>query len=96
VKSVSAYDAISGVVGAYVVLFPRNQVTTFIFRFLLQVPAWVVLGMWIALQLFNGFAVTEIGAEAGGVAYLAHVGGFATGLLFGFVLLRLPDAGEPR
>ena len=40
--------------------------------------------------------MTEIGAEAGGVAYLAHVGGFATGLLFGFVLLRLPDAGEPR
>ena len=96
VPSLGASGAISGVLGAYIVLFPRNRVTTFIFRFLLQVPAWVVLGMWIALQLFNGFAVTEIGAEAGGVAYLAHVGGFATGLLFGFVLLRLPDAGEPR
>ena len=96
IPSLGASGAISGVLGAYIVLFPGNRVTTFIFRFLLQVPAWVVLGMWIALQLFNGFAATEIGAEAGGVAYLAHVGGFATGLLFGFLLLRLPDAGEPR
>ena len=95
IPSLGASGAISGVLGAYIVLYPGNRVTAFIFRFLLQVPAWVVLGMWIALQLFNGFAVTD-SAAAGGVAYLAHVGGFATGLLFGFVLLRLPDAGEPR
>jgi membrane associated rhomboid family serine protease len=93
VPSLGASGAISGVLGAYIVLYPANRVTAFIFRFLLQVPAWVVLGMWIALQLFNGLAVTDAAAEVGGVAYLAHVGGFATGLLAGFLLLRLPDAG---
>jgi len=96
IPSLGASGAISGVLGAYIVLFPGNRVTAFIFRFLLRVPAWVVLGMWIALQLFSGLAVNGVGAEAGGVAYLAHIGGFATGLLFGFLLLRLPDAGEPR
>src|SRR3989442_9736481 len=66
IPSLGASGAISGVLGAYIVLYPRNRVTAFIFRFLLQVPAWVVLGMWIALQLFNGFAITD-SAEAGGV-----------------------------
>jgi membrane associated rhomboid family serine protease len=96
IPSLGASGAISGVLGAYIVLFPGNRVTAFIFRFLLRVPAWVVLGMWIALQLFSGLAVNDVGSEAGGVAYLAHIGGFASGLLFGFLLLRLPDAGEPR
>jgi membrane associated rhomboid family serine protease len=95
IPSLGASGAISGVLGAYIVLYPGNRVTAFIFRFLLQVPAWVVLGMWIALQLFNGFAVAD-SAAVGGVAYLAHVGGFATGLLAGFLLLRLPDAGARR
>jgi membrane associated rhomboid family serine protease len=96
IPSLGASGAISGVLGAYIVLFPGNRITAFIFRFLLRVPAWVVLGMWIALQLFSGLAVNDVGSEAGGVAYLAHIGGFASGLLFGFLLLRLPDAGEPR
>jgi membrane associated rhomboid family serine protease len=90
VPSLGASGAISGVLGAYIVLYPRNRVTVFVFRFLMQVPAIVAIGMWIALQVVSSLADPT---GAGGVAYLAHIGGFASGALVGLLLRALPDRG---
>lgn len=84
VPSLGASGAISGVLGGYISLFPRRRVTVFVFWFLAEVPAIVVLGLWIVLQVVSGFgALGE--AAAGGVAYAAHIGGFFAGLF----LIRL-------
>jgi membrane associated rhomboid family serine protease len=90
IPSLGASGAISGVLGAYIVLYPRNRVTVFLFRFLTQVPALVAIGMWIALQLVSSLADPT---GSGGVAYLAHIGGFAAGLVVGLLLRALPDRG---
>ena len=79
VPTIGASGAISGVLGAYLVLHPRAQVLVLIFfRFPVTLPAWIVLGSWIGLQLFNA-AMETGGSGGGGVAWLAHVGGFAAG-----------------
>ncbi len=87
VPMVGASGAISGVLGAYLVLFPGAHVTTlivlgFFFR-LVQIPAMVVLGFWIVLQVLNGLG--SFGAS-GGVAFFAHIGGFVAGMGLLFVL----------
>jgi len=91
IPSLGASGAISGVLGAYIVLYPRNRVTVFVFRFLTQVPALVAIGMWIVLQVVSSLADPT---GAGGVAYLAHIGGFAAGALVGVLLRALPDRGR--
>jgi membrane associated rhomboid family serine protease len=75
------------VLGAYIVLFPGNRVTVFMFRFLTQVPALVAIGIWIAFQLFANFTAPVGG---GGVAYLAHIGGFAAGVVAGLLFRAIP------
>ena len=80
IPTLGASGAISGVLGAYIVLFPGNRVTVFMFRFLTQVPALVAIWIWIAFQLFANFTTPTGG---GGVAYLAHIGGFAAGVAAG-------------
>jgi membrane associated rhomboid family serine protease len=92
IPTLGASGAISGVLGAYIVLFPRNRVTVLLFRFPAQVPAIVAIGIWIVFQLISGFGAT-VEESGGGVAYMAHIGGFAAGLVAGF-LLRL--VGERR
>jgi membrane associated rhomboid family serine protease len=81
VPMVGASGAIAGVMGAYLVKFPRSHVvilTWFLVIFTFDVPAWVMLIYWFALQVFGGFgSITE--ASSGGTAFLAHVGGFVTG-----------------
>ncbi len=83
VPMVGASGAIAGVMGAYLVKFPRSRVvmiTFLLFIFTFQVPAWLMLIYWFALQVFGGVgSVTE--ASQGGVAFFAHVGGFLTGVL---------------
>jgi membrane associated rhomboid family serine protease len=81
---VGASGAISGVLGAYIVLFPRGNIRTLVFLgffvTVLMIPAWAQIGLWILLQFFNGFASLGIRTEeGGGVAYFAHIGGFLAG-----------------
>ena len=75
---VGASGAIAGVMGGYLLLFPKARVDIFFFYRMLPVPAWIVLAFWFGLQVFQGSTLTT---EAGGVAYWAHAGGFAAGLL---------------
>jgi membrane associated rhomboid family serine protease len=90
IPSLGASGAISGVLGGYILLFPKNRVRVLLFNFFTQVPAWVALGIWFAYQLLFGFA--SIGVEGGGVAYGAHIGGFIAGLvLVKFFVIGRPD-----
>ncbi len=87
VPALGASGAISAVLGAYIVLEPRNRILTLIFIFLIRVPAIVVLGVWFALQFMSG--VTSLGTHVnGGVAVWAHVGGFLLGALVAFATKR--------
>ncbi len=79
IPSLGASGAISGVLGGYLILFPKNQVRVFVIGTILHVPAFVTLGLWIGLQLLSGWG--SIGAEGGGVAYAAHIGGFIAGMI---------------
>lgn len=76
IPMLGASGAISGVLGGYVLLFPRRQVRAIIFNFLTTVPAFVAIGIWIVYQLVSGY-FTDPGT--GGVAYAAHIGGFIAG-----------------
>ena len=85
---IGASGAISAVLGAYIVLYPGTRVRVGFpfFRFFIlpmTLPAYMVLGLWFILQVFNGTAA--LSSQAGGVAFWAHVGGFVFGLLFAFI-----------
>lgn len=79
IPSLGASGAISGVMGGYMLLFPRNRVRVFMFRFVTEVPAIFALGIWIIFQIISGIGM--LGGEETGVAYAAHIGGFIAGLL---------------
>jgi membrane associated rhomboid family serine protease len=81
VPSLGASGAISGVMGAYLVLHPNRRVTVILLRILTQVPAWVAVGMWFVFQVINSLAGGA--GDGGGVAYAAHIGGFIAGAGFG-------------
>jgi membrane associated rhomboid family serine protease len=83
IPNVGASGAIAGVLGGYLLLYPRARITTLVFRFITQVPAYVVLGFWFVLQLFQGVGSLSVptDADTGGVAFFAHVGGFVVGLV---------------
>jgi membrane associated rhomboid family serine protease len=82
VPAVGASGAISGVLGGYLLLFPNNQVRVLTRGGIAHVPALVVLGFWIVIQLFNGIGSMAATSETGGgVAYMAHIGGFVAGLV---------------
>lgn len=88
VPSLGASGAISGVLGGYILLFPRNRVTVLMFNFLTDVPAFVALGIWFIFQLISGLGM--LGGDLGGVAYGAHIGGFIAGL----VLIKIFEIGK--
>jgi membrane associated rhomboid family serine protease len=84
IPNVGASGAIAGVLGAYILLFPTAQVRVAIGYMVTMMPAVLVLGLWIALQIFSGvgsIAATDENSSQGGVAYMAHVGGFIAGLV---------------
>jgi len=87
IPMLGASAAISGVLAAYVVYFPRNRVSIWFLFQLAEVPALIVIGLWIVMQLVSGVGTLASRPTTGGVAYLAHVGGFACGLV-GALLLR--------
>ena len=89
VPTLGASGAVAGVLGGYIVLFPRARVLTFVFIvfffLFLQLRAVVVLGLWFALQAVSAYFDLAQPTSGGGVAYAAHVGGF----VFGLALIRL-------
>ena len=91
IPSLGASGAISGVLGGYLVLFPKRQVKVILLRMLTTVPAIVAIGLWFVLQLIQAFGVISAGPQSGGgVAFMAHVGGFVAGL----ILVKLFTAGR--
>ncbi|QEG43207.1 rhomboid family intramembrane serine protease [Roseimaritima ulvae] len=95
IPNLGASGAIAGVMGAYLVLFPRNRVNAVFFYVIVTIPAVWVLGMWIAMQFVNSVgSIAATSESAGGVAYLAHVGGFVAGVLAA-LLCRMMIRREP-
>ncbi len=97
IPNLGASGAIAGVLGAYLLLFPRARVDVLVANVMTSLPALVVIGLWFVLQLFSGvgsIARTDETADAGGVAYMAHVGGFVAGLAI--ALLVRGRGGPPR
>ena len=93
IPSLGASGAISGVMGGYLVLHPHRRVRVIIMRALTTVPAYVAVGLWFVFQLISAFGVIGQGPQAGGgVAFMAHIGGFIAGL----VLVRVFAAGRRR
>ena len=76
IPSLGASGAISGVLGGYLLLFPKRRVTVFLFRMMTDVPAYVALGLWILMQVGQSY----LSGGRDGVAYAAHIGGFIAGL----------------
>ena len=90
IPTIGASGAIAGVLGAYLVVFPKARVRTLIFLVrivrVIQLPAIVVLGFWFVLQLFSGVVSIGVTTTGGGVAWFAHIGGFVAGLAVGLFL----------
>lgn len=87
IPTLGASGAISGVLAAYLLYFPRNRVRVLVgMRYVTEVPALMMIGLWILLQLVSGFGAIAVTEQTGGVAYWAHIGGFAAGLALAFVL----------
>jgi membrane associated rhomboid family serine protease len=79
IPTVGASGAISGVLGGYLIMYPRNRVYVMTYGGVATVPAILMLGLWILLQFINGLGSIANTPETGGVAYIAHIGGFLAG-----------------
>ena len=92
IPNVGASGAIAGVLGAYLMLFPRAKVLSWVFPvFFFNVRAWFYLGLWFVFQLVDGGYAFTHPEEVGGIAYFAHIGGF----VFGFLAVRPAMIGRP-
>lgn len=100
--AIGASGAISGVMGAYLLKFPRSQVKTLIFIFVLvttfDVPAPLMIGYWIFIQVLSGFGslAAHAGSAGGGTAWFAHIGGFLAGMILVFAFPSQPPARSIR
>jgi len=99
IPMIGASGAIAGVMGAYFVLFPHSRVLTIVFILLfvdiIEIPAIFFLGIWFLMQFFSGVGSLGSGSASGGVAFWAHVAGFATGAGIG-AMWRLGETSERR
>jgi len=85
IPSLGASGAISGVLAAYFVFFPQNRVLVYAFYNAFWAPALLVIGLWALLQFVYGFGQIAVSEQTGGVAYMAHIGGFVFGLVVGLL-----------
>jgi membrane associated rhomboid family serine protease len=86
VPTIGASGAIAGVMGAYLIKFPRSRIVTLVFIIVfvttVEIPAWIMLLWWFVIQLFSGLgSLANTNYSGGGIAWFAHVGGFVTGML---------------
>jgi membrane associated rhomboid family serine protease len=87
VANVGASGAIAGVLGAYLIMFPGKRVSVLMGRAVVPMSAVVVIGFWILIQIFSQISVFSAGSQGeGGVAYMAHIGGFVAGVVMAFLL----------
>ncbi len=86
IPNLGASGAIAGVLGSYILLFPRSRVNVLMGRGVIPMPALAVIGIWIVLQFVSGIGSISNTAESGGVAYMAHIGGFIAGFVLTFFL----------
>lgn len=84
VPNLGASGAIAGVLGAYILLFPKGRVRVLQGQQVIQVPALIAIGIWIVLQFFSGIGSIANAGQTGGVAYIAHIGGFLAGFALTF------------
>lgn len=85
IPNLGASGAIAGVLGAYILMFPQGRVQVLMGRAVIPMPALIVIGLWIVLQLFSGIGSIASTADTGGVAYMAHIGGFIAGFVLTFL-----------
>ena len=85
IPTLGASGAIAGLMVAYVIWFPHNRVRVLVFRFITEMPAIMVVGFWIVMQILEGVSSFGGISDSGGVAYLAHLGGAATGLIVAYL-----------
>jgi len=83
--NLGASGAIAGVLGAYILMFPQGKVKVLQGQQVIQVSALIVIGLWIVLQFFSGIGSIADTADTGGVAYMAHIGGFLAGFALTFL-----------
>src|SRR5215813_10853982 len=96
IPSLGASGAIAGVLGAYLILFPHQGVRVFQFGRIVEMPAVFVIGLWGVLQFINGFGSLGTTGQSGGVAYMAHIGGFVAGMVLVFLFRNPPVEREPE
>ena len=96
VPNVGASGAIAGVLGGYILLFPGTRVRVLLGRSVVPMPALVVIGLWIVLQLVSGIGSIAPAEDTGGIAYMAHIGGFAAGFVLTLILRGSSGAAEAR
>lgn len=94
IPNLGASGAIAGVLGAYILLFPKSRVSVLQGQRVIPVPALIVIGFWFILQLFSGIgSIASASSDTGGVAYMAHIGGFVAGFL---LTLLFGGSSRPR
>lgn len=85
IPNLGASGAIAGALGSYILMFPQGRIRVLQGQRVVQAPALMVIGFWIVLQLFSGIGSIANTADTGGVAYMAHIGGFVSGFVLTFL-----------